>query len=186
MLVDHAQERLIQSVVYFARTTRKLGKTKLYKLLYFLDFQHFRDTGHPVTDLNYYAWKMGPVPRVLHEQIGDGTAEKLFEGKVVFGIKKVGDGEMLTVAPLAPFDPTHFTRRQLRLLDELSARYREADAAEMIEETHLENLPWHQVWEVENRKQAEIPYLLAVRKQEAEAIRAAHEDRAEIVRAFAK
>jgi uncharacterized phage-associated protein len=186
MLVDHAQERLIQSVVYFAHTTRKLGKTKLYKLLYFLDFQHFRDTGHPVTDLTYYAWKMGPVPKTLHEQIGDGRAHEIFRTKVAFEQKRIGDREMLTVNALSAFDATHFTRRQLRMLDELSAKYRDSDAAEMIEQTHLENLPWHQIWEVEKRKQAEIPYMLAARRQEVAEIRAAVEDRMEIVRAFSK
>ena len=48
MLVTHEREKLIQAVNYFARNTRKFGKVKLYKLLYFLDFEHFKLTGTPM------------------------------------------------------------------------------------------------------------------------------------------
>jgi len=35
---------------------------KLFKLLYFLDFVHFKNYGTTVTGMEYSAWKMGPVP----------------------------------------------------------------------------------------------------------------------------
>ncbi|MFC1858011.1 Panacea domain-containing protein [Thermodesulfobacteriota bacterium] len=43
------------------------------KLLYFLDFIHFKHTGKSVTGLDYYAWQMGPVPRDLYEEISGGN-----------------------------------------------------------------------------------------------------------------
>ncbi|MNL41398.1 hypothetical protein D3C87_1638030 [compost metagenome] len=75
---------------------------------------------------------------------------------------------MLTVNALSEFNPTHFSKRELRLLRELSAEFRDADAEQMVEETHLENLPWHQIFEVEGRKQAQIPYLMSLKKQDYE------------------
>ena len=55
MIIDHRREKLTQAVVFFGHTMRKLGKVKLFKLLYFLDFEHFRDTGRSVTGLDYFA-----------------------------------------------------------------------------------------------------------------------------------
>jgi len=64
LLKNHNNERLVQAIVYFAHHTRSLGKVKLFKLLYLLDFEHFRQTGRSVTGQEYRAWKMGPVPAV--------------------------------------------------------------------------------------------------------------------------
>jgi hypothetical protein len=36
MLVSREREKLCQAIVFFAQNTQKLGKTKLFKLLYFL------------------------------------------------------------------------------------------------------------------------------------------------------
>ncbi|WP_217994559.1 Panacea domain-containing protein [Rodentibacter caecimuris] len=38
-------------------------------MLYFLDFEHYKQVGRSVTGLDYSAWKMGPVPVDLHEEI---------------------------------------------------------------------------------------------------------------------
>ena len=70
MHIDHSREKLIQSVIFFSKNVRKLGKIKLFKILYFLDFMHFKDTGRSVTELNYSAWKMGPVPVQLLVNLG--------------------------------------------------------------------------------------------------------------------
>jgi hypothetical protein len=56
----------------------------------------------------------------------------------------------------------------------------------MVEETHLENLPWHQIYEVEGRKQASIPYRMAVRSQEEDAVMGLAADRAEMVATLRK
>jgi len=69
MLIDHSREKLINAIVYFAKNTNYCGKTKLIKLLYLLDFEHFRDIGRNVIGLDYYAWSMGPVPTSLFYEI---------------------------------------------------------------------------------------------------------------------
>ncbi|MNQ75899.1 hypothetical protein D3C85_907090 [compost metagenome] len=166
MIIDHEREKLIESVKYFAQKTKKLGKVKLFKLLYFLDFTHFRDTGRPVTGLEYFAWKMGPVPKELFDELGQPGVD--WQGNCAFRWVKTAKGDMLTVNALSEFNPTHFSKRELRLLRELSAEFRDADAEQMVEETHLENLPWHQIFEVEGRKQAQIPYLMSLKKQDYE------------------
>lgn len=175
MIIEHEREKLIEAVKYFAQTTRKLGKVKLFKLLYFLDFTHFRDTGRPVTGLEYFAWKMGPVPKKLFEELGEPGAD--WAGNCAFKWVKTAKGEMLTVNSLSEFKSTHFSKRELRLLQQLSQQFKDADAEQMVEETHLENLPWHQIFEVQNRKQAQIPYLMSLRKQDYELMQDSIRDR---------
>ena len=45
MPIYHHREKLLNAIVYFANHTKSCGKTKLYKLLYYLDFTHFKETG---------------------------------------------------------------------------------------------------------------------------------------------
>jgi len=68
MLVSQARQKLIHAVVFFASNTKYCGKVKLFKLLYLLDFGHFRQTGRSVTGLDYLAWKFGPVPLALAQE----------------------------------------------------------------------------------------------------------------------
>jgi len=69
MIITHHREKLINAIIYFANNTKRCGKTKLLKLLYFLDFRHFKQTGKSVTGLDYYAWDMGPVPKDLYNEL---------------------------------------------------------------------------------------------------------------------
>ena len=64
MLVSHSRDKLINAILYFAEHTRGLGNIKLFKPLYPLDFEHFRQTARPVTGMEYRAWKMGPRRRL--------------------------------------------------------------------------------------------------------------------------
>jgi uncharacterized phage-associated protein len=76
MLVEHSREKLINSIIYFLKNTKNCGKTKLFKLLYYLDFMHFRETGRSVTGLDYYAWDFGPVPKKLYDEINNPPLKK--------------------------------------------------------------------------------------------------------------
>jgi len=183
MLIDHEREKLVEAVVFFAANVRKLGKTKLFKLLYFLDFEHYRDTGRPVTGLEYFAWPMGPVPKVLQNELEAPPED--WEGRVSFSkIDTARGGSMLAVKALGDFDPKHFSKRELKLLRRLADEYKNADADSMVDATHLENLPWHEVYEVRKAKQQLIPYELALRKQDTAEIQAQATSRAEFISAF--
>ena len=169
MLITHEREKLINAIIFFAKNTRFLGKTKLCKLLYFLDFQHFKETGRAVTGLDYFAWKMGPVPVQLYEEVD--MPEPDMAERIEFVEKPTRRGTMLVVKPIADFDDSHFTKRELRILKGLAAEFRDTQADDMIETTHLENQPWHKIYVEEGRRQERIPYELALRQQEAEAMR---------------
>lgn len=163
VLRDHSREKLLNAVAYFVQNTKSCGKTKLYKLLYFFDFQHYTETGRSVTGLEYYAWPMGPVPRALHEEIAL-PAQDFAARFEVENLALRNGNEMLKLTPLKPFDPSHFSKRELSILESLAKEFRTSTADQMVEATHVENLPWDQVYKKEGRQQELIPYELALRK----------------------
>ncbi|RUO38133.1 hypothetical protein CWE13_00320 [Aliidiomarina shirensis] len=179
MIISNERNKLINAICYFSENVEKLGKTKLCKLLYFLDFRHFRDTGRPVTGLNYYAWPMGPVPAELYNEINNPKED--LAASIEFRETTAYRGKMLTVTKKSDTDTSIFTRRELSMLRELSEKYKTATADEMVEETHLENQPWHQVFEVEGKRQSLIPYELAVRTAEHEMVMSVSKDRQELM-----
>jgi uncharacterized phage-associated protein len=143
--------------------------TKLFKLLYFLDFEHYKQTGRSVTGLEYYAWKMGPVPVALREEID--YPEPDLAQKVAFeSVRTKYQNNMLRITPQAEFDPIHFTKRELHLLERLACEFAMSNADEMVEATHLETLPWHRVYCDEGKRQSLIPYEYALKPEETEAI----------------
>ena len=182
MRVNHSREKLIQVVTFFALNVRKLGKVKLFKLLYFADFMHYKETGRPVTDLQYFAWEKGPVPVSLFEELSAPRDD--WKGKVAFNEISTARGPMLSVNAITTFDPSHFSRRELRLLSDLATEFKDATADQMIEQTHLENSPWHKIWEAQGARQQPIPYALALRAQDAELMRGLIADRQDVIEAL--
>jgi hypothetical protein len=53
MLVTHDREKLINAIVYFLGATKHAHTLKLFKLLNFSDFEHFRQTGRSIFNLEY-------------------------------------------------------------------------------------------------------------------------------------
>ena len=184
MITTHERENLINAIIFFGINTRYLGKIKLFKLLYFLDFEHFKQTGRSVTGLDYHAWPKGPVPRELHDEV-DNPRHDMAE-HVLLEKKDINNGWMLSVTPLKEFDNKHFSKRELKILGDLASEFCDIRADDMIEATHLENMPWHEVYEKQGRPQDLIPYEYALRKAEAEEMKTIISEREAIVEHFRK
>jgi uncharacterized phage-associated protein len=149
MLISRNREKLINVIVYFATNTRHCGKVKLFKLLYLLDFTHFREAGRSVTGLDYQAWKMGPVPLDLMREWEELEPNKALAIDIV--PERVIDFKRELVVPKTSFDDSLFTRRELRLMHELSKQF-----------THQDRGPWDKIWDGGKGNNERIPYALAV------------------------
>ena len=160
MLVSRSRNKLINAILYFAEHTRGLGKIKLFKLLYLLDFEHFRQTGRPVTGMEYRAWKMGPVPAEL-VQVWDDLDADLAEA-IEIRPERVYDYVRENVIPKRQFDDAHFTPRELHILADLSAHYADDLSERMIDITHAENDAWANVWKNGEGRDQVIDYRLAL------------------------
>lgn len=73
---------------YKIKTKKNIDQVVLYKVLAFSDFECVRTIGKPITALQYYAEKMGPVPHTLQYMKSEFYEKKISEtensGKPVF------------------------------------------------------------------------------------------------------
>jgi len=153
------RKRLINASIFFAANTRHCGKVKLFKLLFLLDFEHFRLTGKSVTGAEYSAWKTGPAPTVLYDQWD--APDDDFSNAFGFSSELVSGERKGFVYPLRDFDDSEFTPRQLKLMGEISERYRIERSAVMIDVTHAGHGAWQKVWNDGKGKSKPIPYPIA-------------------------
>ncbi len=139
------RRKLLNAVLFFAKNTRHLNTTKLSKLLYFLDFTHFKQTGYPSIGLNYYAFHMGPVPKDFWLEVRDGKVPEDFKGKLVLVTKRddvdPGFKEIEFQAKAKP-DMSIFTPREATILEKLAFVFKDARARDMSEVSHLPKQPW--------------------------------------------
>jgi uncharacterized phage-associated protein len=156
------RNRLRNAIVFFATQMEACGKIKLFKLLYLLDFEHFRQTGKSVTGLNYEAWKFGPVPAELMQEwnnlkAGNSAAVEIVEEPQFKYVR-----ETVKARPGVEFNDEDFTERQLRILDMLREKYLTNMSQKMIDITHEQNGAWDKIWNDGAGNLNPIPYELAI------------------------
>src|SRR5690348_10199025 len=95
MIVSRDREKLINAIIYFLNNTKHCHTLKLYKLLNFSDFEHFRQTGRTITGLTYKAWQKGPVPTDLHAEIKRNGQEDLRRAIALYEVKDDITDELL-------------------------------------------------------------------------------------------
>jgi uncharacterized phage-associated protein len=160
VIITRGREKFINAVVFFAQNTHHCGKVKLFKLLYLLDFTHFRESGRSVTALDYYAWKLGPVPQDLAQEWFGLEPDLAQAIKVV--PEKVYDYYRELVVPQLSFDDSLFTKRELRIMSQLADRFRDDLTEPLVKLTHEERGPWDKIWDGGRGRNERIPYQLAI------------------------
>src|SRR5271157_793245 len=139
------RQKLINAVLFFAKETRHTNMTKLMKLLNFFDFEHFNQTGYPSIGLEYFAFEKGPVPKKFWLEVKDGNVPDDLRDKVTINVKygEHGRKEMEFIAKAgAKVDFTIFTRREIKILENLAYIYKDANAKTMSDVSHEDNWPW--------------------------------------------
>jgi uncharacterized phage-associated protein len=149
------KEKLIHAATYFLKNTKYCGKTKLCKLLYYLDFMHFRETGRSVTGLVYQAWQFGPYPSDFGSQLDQSASN----GFPLLAIKS--ESGFTEIKSKVSFDPDWFSQRELKLLAKVAEIFKEARAEHVVEASHLPNHPWDKTIK-EKGEFSEIDYMLAL------------------------
>lgn len=165
MFVAYHREKLINAILFFATNTCYCGKIKLIKLLFLLDFTHFRQTGHSVTGFEYHAWELGPVPYDFYQE-WDTLRADLAEAIDIVP-EKVIDYTRELVRPKREFDNGKFTKRELKIMLSLAERFKEDMSKPLVNITHAERGPWAKIWDDGRGKNERIPYALAVEEHDA-------------------
>lgn len=112
------------------------GKKKMYKLLYYLDFDFFEKYERPITGDIYHKLQMGPAPSYF-----DAIAFELQkEGKLEIGKGRTGAGFNDAVIYKALEDPNLkvFTKEEKEMLDRIVRLYGNKSGSQLETLTHKE------------------------------------------------
>lgn len=185
-MIDTSKEKLLHSILYFANNTKYLGATKLAKLLYYLDFLHYKETGKSVTGQQYFAWNFGPVPVDVYKEI-TGEEDYALGLQGLISTQLYGKFRKVKTSNEITFDKDIFSKRELRLLKEISTIFKKARAKEIVKVAHLKNHPWD-ITRQEKGENKLIDYNLVFRGLEEEehvqAIREQQKERNEMAELF--
>ena len=160
MIINRQNEKKIHAMVFFVKKTKHCYKLKLFKLLYFLDFDHFKETGRSVTGLEYFAWSMGPVPNSLYEKINKQIELKKFFKFVPesFLDPDFKNDKVNRFIPQVKFNEGLFSKREKRIMEELVCLYKDTKSKDMTNISHDIKGPWYKVFKKENNPKGAIPY----------------------------
>ena len=132
--------KLQQVILFFLERINnvQLGGTKLMKLLYFVDFDHYEAHGRPVTGAQYRRLPHGPYPKDAEKLIETmKRLEQVREVRVTGGA--FTQHRLITLN--AKFDPSQFSGEELQTLERVASRWADATAAQIEAATHNE-APW--------------------------------------------
>lgn len=144
MLITREREKMFNALIYFSKNVLNPGKTKLFKLLNFLDYEHFQKTGRSVTGLEYSAWERGPVPVALYNEWKNPTEE--FISHVYKTKVKVGGYTREQLEPRHEFDKKIFSKYEFSLMEKLARQHFKDNAEVMSELSHFKTGYWSEVW----------------------------------------
>lgn len=140
-------KKLTEMVVYFSKNFEP-WKTKLNKLLFYADFLHFKKTGFSISGARYRAINMGPVPNnfnsIFEYMVNN---DDIYVEITEFSN---GEGEQFKPRKNRQFNHELFTELEIKVLDEVAIKFKDASTTEMIDISHQEK-GW-----IENEKDREI------------------------------
>ena len=138
---------------YFASQIDYLSMTKTLKLLYILDETSIKETGTPITWLDYKVWENGPVAidvynEIKHQEVFCYQGKELSLLHSIQLEKKFNtdrNSEEVFLKPNGDFDKTIFNRYELNLLETIVFKYGNWNATQLINFLHEEGSLWHKM-----------------------------------------
>ena len=134
------EKKYKNAIIFFAKKIQNgtLGKLKLMKLLYYLDFDFFEKYGESVTLDQYLRFENGPVPRNAEKIIREMNGKEI---KITHRKTKEGMNDQQHIEALDDFDLNVFTKEELIMLEEVANKWEKFTGSEMKMATHGE-APW--------------------------------------------
>lgn len=136
-----SQKKYRNAIIFFAKKIQNgtLGKLKMMKLLYYLDFDFFEKYGRSVTGDEYLRFENGPVPRMAAKIIKEMSSGK----DIKITKRKMGNGykDQEHIEAVTDFDINVFDKEELMMLEEIADKWEKFTGTEMKSATHGE-APW--------------------------------------------
>lgn len=122
--------------------------TKLLKLLYIIDETSVKETGAPVTGLDYRVWKMGPVAYEVYKDFVFDESNQFAtfaEGKK--STSKIRNNDIIKIESVNRFDDSEFSDYEIELIDTIVAKFGHYDGEALINLLHEKGSLWDKVVE---------------------------------------
>jgi uncharacterized phage-associated protein len=134
------EQKMQQVILFFLERINNvhLGRVKLMKLLYYVDFDHFEKYDRPITAARYRKLPHGPVPDKV-----DKVIKKMETGEMVkaVNVQNTRFAKHRLIPVNGKFDASLFTGDEISVLESVASRWADATAAEIEAATHVE-APW--------------------------------------------
>lgn len=132
------QKKYINALLYFLENCNNkfLGKTKLNKLFYYLDFVFYKNNKKSVTGDIYFCEQFGPVPSCLDSIKNDAIIQKLIRVEII-NIQTKKEKYHLLEKP----DLSCFNCKELELLQKICEKFKSYNTNKIVDQTHFE-APW--------------------------------------------
>jgi uncharacterized phage-associated protein len=150
-------------ILYFCENTdsKFLGKVKLMKLFYYLDFTHLKNYGSPITFDRYVKLEHGPIPSTIKNLVDD-AGEDVDHSVLAdtIDIERPDGTNMYKVVArrkLTKTDMDLFSEAERKTLSQVCVRFGSKNT-QYIEETSHDEAPWK-----DSQMFQEIPYSLAAK-----------------------
>lgn len=150
-------------LLYFGNNTnpRFLGKVKLMKLFYFLDFIHLKKFGSPVTYDCYVHLEHGPIPQSIKNLIDTASDEidRSILADVIYFERpsRTGIVKMVPRRKFTDNDRQYLSETEIEALDIVCKKYGDMNTGSIEDASHKE-APWRETELLDS-----IPYSLAAK-----------------------
>ena len=144
-------EKIVELLLHLAHVRPGADKYQAVKFFYLADREHLNRYGRPISFENYYAMSYGPVAStvldLLNGNLGPaksaGINELPFE--TLAGKAKNGRDTTFIGKPRRPVNMDLFSKSDIKVFDEVVARYRDASFDDLFNATH-EHFAWLNAW----------------------------------------
>jgi uncharacterized phage-associated protein len=146
-------ERIANILVFLSSKIKSLSLTKTLKLLYLIDETSIKESGVPVTWLEYKAWRLGPVAEDIYTEIKlknqPCDCDDEFAISKFITIKREknpdhGNQEEIFLKSKKKFNDLVFSDYEVTLLERICSKYGNLSSSELIAILHKEGSLWHQ------------------------------------------
>ena len=146
-------KKLLHYIIFKCGSNPNVGKTVIYKLLYFIDFNYFEINEEPLTNETYKRLPHGPAP--THFDLAISELEK--EGKISVDSRLVyADMSQFRYSSLK--DPKiDFTEDELEVIDAVIEKLSKMNATQISEYSHGD-MPWRAAEDYEIMKYSFVFY----------------------------
>lgn len=131
------KEKLGNAVVYIASHTNNLSKTKLLKLLYFMEEYSVRRFHTPFLGLPFEVWQAGPVVKDVFIDLSE--APILLDGYITKKVK----GDATYILPIRDFCDDEYSDNDITVMQEVMKKYGSKTAKELVALTHRKGSLWY-------------------------------------------